>query len=83
MAAGCLVLSDESAFLKENFNPGEDLVFYNPDQPENLKEKIKSYLSHEEEAADIVKSGQTRVIAGHTWNHRTELILRTVKMFSN
>lgn len=68
MGSGGFLLSNFQADFLEYFVPGEDFVVY--ESREDLLCKISYYLAHEEERKAIARSGQEKVAAGHTYQHR-------------
>jgi spore maturation protein CgeB len=70
---GALVLTESARNLPGLFTPGEEVVTY--DGPEDLVEKVRHYLVHEDERARIAEAGRRRTLAEHTYEHRlAELI---------
>lgn len=73
MAAGALVIAEESPFLKESFESGKEIIFFDPRQPKQADELAGYYLSRLEEMKRIAQAGQKKVLAMHTWKNRAEL----------
>lgn len=65
--------------LEEFFDIGKEIVCYH--SPEDLKDKIKYYLSHESEREAIRKAGHERCLRDHTWHKRFEKVFREMGLF--
>lgn len=75
MSTGSFLLTDEArnSGLDELFVDGEDLGVY---RDEELVEKARYYLIHEEEREHIASRGQAMVHQAHTYEHRCEALLQ-------
>jgi len=60
--------------LSEHFKPGEELVAF--DSGPDLVEKVRHYLKHPQEAAQIARRGQLRAHRDHTYEIRLAQILK-------
>lgn len=76
MGCGGFLLTDYQEDFLEFFEPGVDYVYYLNE--EDLCEKVKYYLEHEEERKQIARNGYEKVKAGHTYYHRVRSILADV-----
>ncbi len=65
---GALLLTDAKRNLGELFEVGSEIVAY--EGADDLAERIRHYLAHEDEAAAIAAAGQRRTLAEHTYEHR-------------
>ena len=63
-AAGGMCLSEFSISLAQCFKDGEEIVFFN--NPRDMLEKIKYFLSHKEEAKKIADAGRTKVVKNYS-----------------
>ena len=54
--------------LEEFFQIGQEIVCY--DGPQDLAEKIKYYLTHEDERRQIQQAGHARCLKDHSWKTR-------------
>jgi len=80
LSCGGLLLTDrlkQEVGLEEIFEDKKHLVLY--DNGNDLLEKIDYYLEHETEREEIALTGHREVVLKHTYDHRAEEILRTVK----
>ena len=74
--AGCggFQLVTSVPVLSEHFKPGEELVAF--DSGPDLVEKVRHYLKHPQEAAQIARRGQLRAHRDHTYEIRLAQILK-------
>ncbi len=62
--------------LEEFFDIGKEVVCYNG--PDDLAEKIKYYLEHDNEREKIRKAGYERCLREHTWHKRFEMVFKEI-----
>lgn len=75
--AGAMVLTDSRANgIGELFRLGKEIVVYDSD--DDLVEKIRYYLSHEDERNVIAEAGHERTMAQHSYRHRMETIIQSM-----
>ena len=69
-ATGCgaLLVTDYKDNLSELFVPDQEVVTYR--SVEEAVDKIKYYLSHEDERSKIAKAGKERTLSEHTYYNR-------------
>lgn len=60
--------------LEGFFDIGKEVVCY--EGPEDLAEKIKYYLAHDDERGQIRKAGYERCLRDHTWHKRFEMVFK-------
>jgi len=60
--------------LEEFFNIGKEVVCYT--NKEDLAEKIKYYLKHDDERERIRKAGHERCVRDHSWHKRFQMAFR-------
>jgi spore maturation protein CgeB len=65
---GTLLLTDEKSNLGELFEPGREVVTYT--DSDDLAEKIRHYVDHENEREEIARAGQERTLRDHTYRQR-------------
>jgi len=63
--AGAMLLTEETRNLDELFASGSEVVAYR--DADDLAEKIKYYLSHEDERRSIARAGQERTLRDYTY----------------
>jgi spore maturation protein CgeB len=66
--AGALLVTDRGSNLSELFEPGREVVVY--DDADDLVEKVRYYLAHDDERLAIARAGQARTLREHTYAHR-------------
>ena len=79
LAMGVPLLQDEKSEINglfDLFQDGKHLIAYND---ENLLEKAGYYLKHDDEREAMAKYGLEEVLAKHTYLHRVDTILETVR----
>lgn len=64
--------------MDEEFTDGENIVFYEYNNWDQLKEKIDYYLTHDEEREKIRKAGFENVKANCTYHNRMEKMLSLI-----
>jgi hypothetical protein len=65
---GSLLLTDEGSNLAELFEPGREVVTYG--DVDELVEKARHYLAHEDERSAVAAAGQARTLRDHTYEIR-------------
>ena len=76
-ACGGFQLVDNLRGIHELFTPGEELVCY--ESYDQARELADYYLERPEERAEIGRRGRERVLREHTYRHRMETLLKSVK----
>lgn len=76
MAAGGLCVTNYQAELPWYFKDGEDIVWFK--SREELFEKTKYYLSHEQERERIALAGYDKIKKYHTYRHRLDSIAEII-----
>lgn len=71
MLSGTVAVTDGSAYIKEQFTDGKEMVLYSLEHLEALPVKVKWLLEHSEDAERIAHSGRIRAVNELTWQHRT------------
>jgi len=79
LCSGSMLLTDHAEGLSDFFRDGKELVIYND---ENIVERAGYYLRHDEERERIAKAGREKVLAAHTYGHRVEQIIKTMRSVS-
>jgi hypothetical protein len=69
---GVLQIADDLRGNRQWFAPDETIVTYQT--PDELREKVAYYLSHEEERQRISQAAQTHVYANHTYEQRLDRV---------
>jgi hypothetical protein len=63
--AGALLVTESAPNLADFFEPGREVVSY--DDPDDLMDKLKHYLEHDDERRAIAAAGQARTLRDHTY----------------
>lgn len=66
--AGAFYMLEYLAEIEEFFKPGKEIVCF--ESPDELVEKARYYLHHEEEREAIRRAGHERALRDHTWQKR-------------
>lgn len=77
LGSGGFLLTNYQAEIPYYFEEGKDLVCF--DGIEDMRDKVKYYLSHEEERAEIARNGYEKVKEHHTYVDRLSKILKIIK----
>jgi len=67
-ACGGFLLTGDAPLLPDYYTPGKDVAVFT--STDDLVEKVRYYLSYEEERAAIARSGYERTMQEHTYIHR-------------
>ncbi len=76
LSAGGFLLTDYRPEYDGLLVNGRDMVIY--ENLTDLKQKVKYYLSHEEERLQIAKNGFEAIFQNHNYNNRIEKMLETL-----
>jgi spore maturation protein CgeB len=66
--SGALYLTEHQPELGEYFELGQEVLTYT--DRDDLLEKARYYLAHQEQAERIRRAGLLRARRAHTWQHR-------------
>lgn len=75
LACGCVPLTSESLFLREQFIEDEELLFYQSKHKDQVDGKICDLLSRETKRKAIAAKGRDVVMQRHTWDQRVETLI--------
>lgn len=59
------------------YSHGKNIIFYH--DADDMVEKVRYYLEHEDEREAIAKAGREHTLGNHTYLHRAKTIIDTVK----
>lgn len=76
MGTGSFLLTNRIPTIEDLFEDGKHLVLY--DSEDDMVEKARYYLAHDEERERIAEAGYQEVMAKHTILHRVERMLEAV-----
>lgn len=75
LACGCLSISSESIYLREQFRDGEGVVFYRAQHRADVNAFINEMLKHEPKRIEAAERGREKVLQYHTWDARVARLL--------
>ncbi len=75
MLNGAVCLTDTSGYLLERFGHGNELVFYNLDDMDEMKQNVMWLLENPDEASRIAQAGYEAAIRNDTWECRMREIM--------
>jgi spore maturation protein CgeB len=71
-----VVVTDGSRYLKEHYQDGRELLFYDLEHMEELPGMIRTLLENREQRESIVQQAYKRAVSEDTWGNRAEEFLR-------
>jgi spore maturation protein CgeB len=74
--SGALYLTEHQEELAEYFTPGAEVLTYT--NQDDLLQKARYYLAHQEEAERVRRAGFERARREHTWQHRFAQLFATL-----
>jgi spore maturation protein CgeB len=74
---GTLLFAFYQANIVEYFKPGLEIITF--ENAEDCLEKIRYYLTHEEERKRISRAGQARILKEHTFHQRAAKLLQEIE----
>jgi spore maturation protein CgeB len=79
-ACGGFLMTTRDDSLKEYYVPGQEIVFF--EDADDLVEKCRYYLKHEDERRAIAEAGYRRTLVEHTYAHRFNQIFQQMGLLS-
>lgn len=76
--AGFLLTGKSDDDISEYYVPGKEIVIFENEQ--DLTDKVKYYLSHEQERYAIAKAGYLRTVKDHTYQKRFEAFFKALNL---
>ncbi len=76
-ACEAFLLTDDQEALGELFDTGKEVITYK--NKDEIPELVKYYLSHPQERKRIAERGRERIIREHTYIHRIETLIDSMK----
>ena len=70
MLNGALCVSDKSEYLEEHYRDGENIIFFDLGNPEQMASDIKWLLGHPDKAESIARKGMETALKYDTWKER-------------
>lgn len=74
MAAGAAVVTNDSIYMRQYFDPGENVLLYGEEQPP-LYERVLQLLNDDKARCSLARQGQELALTHHTWDNRAQAIL--------
>jgi len=82
LACGCLPITSESIYLREQFVDGKELLFYQSANRGAVNDTINSLLGNEKKRKEIAAKGRKKVMKHHTWDNRVKELLENLSILS-
>jgi len=76
LACGALVITNENAFLKENFEEGKSIVFYQSPRWDKANHRVNEYLENQAKRDQVAQKGREIVMKFHTWDQRASHLIK-------
>lgn len=76
-ATGSFLLTDWRSQIDRLFDPGSEVVCFR--EPEEVPELTRHYLEHPAERNRIAQAARRRILAEHTYEHRMQTVLDTMR----
>lgn len=73
--AHSVCVTDPSKYMTENFQDGEDIVYYSLDHMKKLPQIIREYEADEEKCQRIIDNGYGKTALEHSWQARVITLL--------
>jgi Glycosyltransferase len=70
LACGAVVISSDSGYIREQFQPTGAVAIYDTPQDKLVDKAVIDYLKDPQRRENSVEKGRTIVMEGHTWRHR-------------
>lgn len=74
MLAGACVVSDDSKYLRQEFDTKQAMVRFQLEEIVRLPEMVWNLLDHPEKMQQIADAGYEAACEGHTWKNRVKVI---------
>ncbi len=75
--SGALYITHRNKELYDLFVEDEEILFYS--SIDELVQKVKLYLNHEDEMVRIAENSRKRALKDHSWGQRFEFLLKIIK----
>lgn len=76
LACGAAVLTNDNAYLRENFKDGEEILLFKTGEWDKVNETLHRYLNDEDRRHQLAIKGRERVMRAHTWDHRAKTLIK-------
>ena len=78
MLNGCLVVTDRSGYLTENYRDGDNIIYFDLNNPEQMAADVKWLLDNIPQAEAIAERGFETAKEYDTWECRFEKVLNVM-----
>lgn len=75
MLSGAVCLTEETVYLREHMQEGEEIVTFRLDCLEELPDKVKNLLEDAGRSERIAANAYRKAMAEYTWEHRAEELI--------
>lgn len=76
MLSGAVCLTEETEYLKEHLQEGEEIITFRLDKLDELPLKIKDLLEHADRREKIAENAYSKAISEYTWTRRAEELIK-------
>ena len=76
-ASAAFLITDNKRQLADLYDPGKEVVTY--DHPDEIPELVRYYLGHDPERQEVIQRAHRRTMAQHTYAHRIEILVNTMR----
>ena len=79
MLNGALCVTDKSEYLNEHYKDGENIIFFDLNNPQQMAADVRWLLEHPKQAALIAANGYRTAKKYDTWHKRFENIWSVIQ----
>lgn len=79
MLQKAVVVSDQTAYLRQHFIDGEDMILFRLDRLKELPQRLKCLLADDSHRQEMAERGYQKAVRRHTWKKRAEELLLLIK----
>ncbi len=80
-AAGSLVVTNDTVFMRENFTQGVDSAVYRYGNWSALNETVRDYVADDDKRERVWQRSADKVMREHTWERRVDTLLHHLPAF--
>lgn len=79
MLQKAVVLTERNPYLEQQFQEGQDILYYDLAKLEELPKLIHTHLNTPKQLADIGENGYKKALQNHTWDCRAEELMHIIE----
>ena len=79
MLNGALCISDDSTYLREQFDEEKDIQFYSLNHIQELPELTQRWLNDTNKMEQTIRNGYIKAKTSHTWECRTKELVKIIE----